>query len=161
MIVGACGGHGQVATDAYGTGTDAAPLTCPVPVTEDSADHSTVALEQLIVAPSSATGTTILVLGMLSGSTYASLNGYFKITGLPPSHTMNIFLVMGTACTPACSPMVELRAGFHPDIKLLGDDLMGGCTMSNWPSTDPQGELQLFATPTNDGPNYGYLIQIP
>ena len=159
-VLGACGGHDPVAADAVGTGIDSPPPSCPAPFTEDAADHSSIA--QVFASPSSARGTSILVLGMPDGAGgYASLNGLFSVTGLPPGKRMNLSLVMGTACTPACSPTVELRAGMHPNFALLGDDQSSGCRSSDSSSTTSAGELPLWALSTNDGPNYGYLIQIP
>ncbi|MDB4952768.1 MAG: hypothetical protein JWO36_337 [Myxococcales bacterium] len=160
VFINACGSHTQVAADAVGTGIDSAPPSCPTPVTEDTADHSTT--PQMIASPSSVSGTTILVLGTPDGNGgYASLNGYFEITGLPASKAMNISLVMGTACTPACSTKVEMRAGYHPNIVLLGDNLAMGCNGSGSTATTTLGELQLLALSTNNGPDYAYLIQIP
>jgi hypothetical protein len=161
VVLGACPAHHQETPDASGTGIDAAPPTCPAPITEDSADHSTHTNEQLIPAPSAASGSTILVLGMPDAGGYASLTGYQKITGLPPNKEMNISLVMGTTCTPACSPMVEMLAGSHPNFVLLGDDYAGGCDMGGSTPTDPQGGLELYEASNNNGPNYGYLIQVP
>jgi hypothetical protein len=169
LVVGACSSHHPVAGDAFGTGIDSPPAGCPAPVTQDGSDNSSSTTPQLIPAPSSDSGTTILVLGTPDAGGYASLHGYFKITGLPATKPMQLSLVMGTACVATCSTMVELRSGIHPDIAFLGDNQNGGCAQVGEnssgqpfrPTTNPQGELPLYAPAENNGPNYGYLVEVP
>jgi hypothetical protein len=161
LLVAACGGNDPMDAPKMDAAIDAAPPACPSPVTEDTADNSAAATAQMIASPSSAAGTSILLLGTPDAGGYASLNGYFVISGLPATQPMNVFLVMGTDCTRACSPMVQLRAGIHPNVLLLGDDMAGGCAESGQAKTSFSGTLPLYAPSTNDGPNYGYLIQIP